>query len=92
VNGPGSGGPVHHPQPQAAVSQVVDNGPVHSSTSTGPLPTVPEAGLPAARPARAAGLRAARADLRPALLTVLALTVSGLLAGGLWLWLAPRAV
>ncbi len=68
-----------------------ENGHVHSSTSTGPLPVAPGAGGLAARPARAAGLRDARADLRPALLTVLALATSGLLAGGLWLWLAPRA-
>ncbi len=68
-----------------------ENGHVHSSTSTGPLPVVPDAGGPAARPPRAVGLRNARADLRPALLTVLALAAAGLLAGGLWLWLAPRA-
>ncbi|WP_222263784.1 DUF2567 domain-containing protein [Modestobacter marinus] len=64
---------------------------MHSSTSTGPLPVVAETGHLAVRPARAAGLRNARADLRPALLTVLALAATGLLAGGLWLWLAPRA-
>ena len=46
------------------------------------------------RPARRAGvpgLRGTRGDLRSALLTVLALGVSGLVAGGLWIWLAPRA-
>jgi len=48
-------------------------------------------GWPAARPAGAPGLRGSRADLRTALLTVLVLTLSGLAAGGLWLWLAPRA-
>jgi hypothetical protein len=37
------------------------------------------------------GLRGSRADLRSALLTVLALAVAGLAAGGLWIWLAPRA-
>jgi hypothetical protein len=37
------------------------------------------------------GLRGSREDLRSALLTVLALAVSGLAAGGLWIWLAPRA-
>jgi LPXTG-motif cell wall-anchored protein len=37
------------------------------------------------------GLRGSREDLRSALLTVLALAVSGLAAGGVWIWLAPRA-
>jgi len=46
---------------------------------------------PAARPAGAPGLRGSRADLRTALLTVLVLALSGFAAGGLWLWLAPRA-
>jgi LPXTG-motif cell wall-anchored protein len=44
-----------------------------------------------ARPAGVPGLRGSRADLRAALLTVLVLAVSGLAAGGLWIWLAPRA-
>ena len=51
-------------------------------------------GLPsraAARPAGVPGLRGTREDLRTALLTVLALVLAGLVAGGLWLWLAPRA-
>jgi hypothetical protein len=59
-----------------------------------PLPPVPGAPPDGDAPAgsgRTAALRGARDDLRPALLTVLALTLSGLLAGGLWLWLAPRA-
>jgi len=37
------------------------------------------------------GLRVSRGDLRSALLTVLALALCGLAAGGLWIWLAPRA-
>ena len=37
------------------------------------------------------GLRGTRDDLRSGLLTVLALAVAGLAAGGLWIWLAPRA-
>jgi hypothetical protein len=37
------------------------------------------------------GLRGSREDLRSALLTVLALAVAGLVAGGVWTWLAPRA-
>jgi LPXTG-motif cell wall-anchored protein len=44
-----------------------------------------------ARPAGVPGLHGTREDLRSALLTVLALAVSGLAAGGLWSWLAPRA-
>jgi Protein of unknown function (DUF2567) len=39
----------------------------------------------------AGGLRDSREDLPGALLTVLALAVAGLAAGGLWIWLAPRA-
>jgi hypothetical protein len=62
-----------------------------------PFPTAPAAvDGPAAprQPARRAGvpgLRGSRQDLRSALLTVLALAVAGLLAGGVWIWLAPRA-
>ena len=37
------------------------------------------------------GLRGSREDLPTALLTVLVLALSGLPAGALWLWLAPRA-
>jgi LPXTG-motif cell wall-anchored protein len=37
------------------------------------------------------GLRGGRDDLRSALVTVLVLTVTGLVAGGVWSWLAPRA-
>ena len=44
-----------------------------------------------ARRAGVPGLRGSRQDLRTALLTALVLTLSGLPAGGLWLWLAPRA-
>ena len=51
----------------------------------------PGQGRPPARPAGTPGLRGSREDLRAALLTVLALALSGLAAGGLWLWLAPRA-
>jgi hypothetical protein len=43
-----------------------------------------------ARPAGARGLRGSREDLPSALLTVLALALSGLVAGALWIWLAPR--
>jgi hypothetical protein len=46
---------------------------------------------PAARPVRWAGLQGAREDRRTGVLIVLALTVAGLPAGLLWLWLAPRA-
>ena len=51
-------------------------------------------GAPAWPPARAAGwsgLRGWRADLRPAVLLVLGLALSGLPAGLVWVWLAPRA-
>ena len=44
-----------------------------------------------ARHERVPGLRGSREDLRTALLTVLVLALSGLPAGALWLWLAPRA-
>ena len=44
-----------------------------------------------ARPAGVPGLRGSREDLRSALLIVLVLAVAGLAAGGLWIWLAPRA-
>jgi hypothetical protein len=44
-----------------------------------------------ARPAGVPGLRGSRQDLRTALLTTLVLALSGLPAGALWLWLAPRA-
>jgi hypothetical protein len=57
--------------------------------STGPGPA-PASWRPA-QPAGVPGLRGSREDLRRALLTVLALTVCGLAAGGLWIWLAPRA-
>ena len=50
----------------------------------------PEAGRPAWRSGMP-GLRGSRDDLPSALLTVLVLAVSGLAAGGLWIWLAPRA-
>jgi hypothetical protein len=46
---------------------------------------------PPARRARVPDLRGSRADLRSALLTVLVLAVTGLAAGGIWIWLAPRA-
>jgi LPXTG-motif cell wall-anchored protein len=42
-------------------------------------------------PAGVPGLRGTGEDRRSALLTVLALAVAGLAAGGLWIWLAPRA-
>ena len=69
--------------------------PVPGPPSTQPAP--PVLGGPGAaawqpvRPAAVAGLRGSRADLRGALLTVLALAVAGLATGGLWVWLAPRA-
>nr|WP_246214763.1 DUF2567 domain-containing protein [Modestobacter muralis] len=44
-----------------------------------------------ARRAGAPGLQGRREDLRTGLLTVLVLALSGLPAGALWLWLAPRA-
>jgi hypothetical protein len=50
--------------------------------------------VPPGAPTRRAGapdLRGSRADLRSALLTVLALAVAGLAVGGIWIWLAPRA-
>jgi hypothetical protein len=46
---------------------------------------------PPARRAGVPGLRGSREDLRSALMTVLALAVAGLAAGGVWTWLAPRA-
>jgi hypothetical protein len=54
----------------------------------------PAAVLDADRPrtaARRIGLRADREDLRAGLLTVLALALAGLAAGGVWHQLAPRA-
>ena len=59
-----------------------------------PLPGGPGApGMPwpPARRAGVPGLRDSREDLRSGLLIVLAVGVSGLAAGGLWIWLAPRA-
>jgi hypothetical protein len=44
-----------------------------------------------ARRAGVPGLRGSRQDLRTGLLTALVLALSGLPAGALWLWLAPRA-
>jgi LPXTG-motif cell wall-anchored protein len=52
---------------------------------------VPPAGWQPARRAGTPGLRGSREDLRSALLTVLTLALSGLAAGGLWIWFAPRA-
>jgi LPXTG-motif cell wall-anchored protein len=64
-------------------------------TSSGEPPAPSFAGPQASwRPVRKAGvpgLRGTRDDLRSALLTVLALAVTGVVAGGLWIWLAPRA-
>jgi LPXTG-motif cell wall-anchored protein len=66
-------------------------------TDARPMPPAPPgpAGTPArwlpARPVGVPGLRGSRDDLRSALVTVLALAVTGLVVGGLWLWLAPRA-
>jgi hypothetical protein len=65
-----------------------------STGLSGPPAAVPSGPAASWQPARSAGLpglRGSREDLRSALLTVLALAVSGLAAGGLWIWLAPRA-
>jgi LPXTG-motif cell wall-anchored protein len=82
---------------------VTDARPLPSSVSPSPGPGAAPVGWPPpgpgaapvgwrpARPAGAPGLDGTREDLRSALLTVLALAVSGLAAGGLWSWLAPRA-
>jgi Protein of unknown function (DUF2567) len=50
----------------------------------------PAGGPPAVRPATP-WLAGGRQDLRTAAVVVLVLAVSGLLAGLVWLWLAPRA-
>ncbi|WP_369137710.1 DUF2567 domain-containing protein [Modestobacter versicolor] len=60
-------------------------------TPAGGPPGLPPAPWQPAVPAGVPGLRGTRQDLRGALLTVLALTAAGLVAGGLWAWLAPRA-
>ena len=63
-----------------------------TSEQAGPVPQlVPGPSWQPARRAGVPGLQGSRADLRSALLTVLALAVCGLAAGGLWTWLAPRA-
>lgn len=46
---------------------------------------------PATRAGWGPGLRGSREDVRAGVITVLALTVTGLGAGALWAWLAPRA-
>jgi len=77
-----------------------DTGPVSDPRPTGPptseqvRPVPPAGAAPSWQPARrpgVLGLQGSRADLRSALLTVLALALSGIAAGGLWTWLAPRA-
>jgi hypothetical protein len=76
-----------------------DTGRVTDAPPPGPAapfptaPPVPDGPVPhpPARRAGVPGLRGSRQDLRSALLTVLALAVAGLLAGGVWTWLAPRA-
>ncbi|MCW2577302.1 MAG: conserved rane protein of unknown function [Modestobacter sp.] len=70
---------------------MTDARPLPPSVSAQPVPGVAPVGWQPARPAGVPGLRGGREDLRSALLTVLALGVSGLAAGGLWIWLAPRA-
>ena len=71
-----------------------DPQPVGPPTSEQERPVPPAGAAPSWQPARrpgVPGLRGSREDLRSALLTVLALALSGLVAGGLWTWLAPRA-
>jgi hypothetical protein len=70
---------------------VTDARPMPSAVSPPPCPGAAPVGWRPARPAGVRGLDGTREDLRSALLTVLALAVSGLAAGGLWTWLAPRA-
>ncbi|MGY1838511.1 MULTISPECIES: DUF2567 domain-containing protein [unclassified Modestobacter] len=68
-------------------------------TASTPGPVPPSSWAPPAGPgvslaprrAGVPGLRGSRADLPGALVVVGVLTVAGLLVGGLWLWLAPRA-
>ncbi|MGY1856332.1 DUF2567 domain-containing protein [Modestobacter sp. SYSU DS0290] len=68
-------------------------------SASGPGPVLPPSWAPpagpgtslAARRAGVPGLRDSRADLPGALVAAGVLTVAGLLVGGLWLWLAPRA-
>ncbi|MFQ1001077.1 DUF2567 domain-containing protein [Modestobacter sp. SSW1-42] len=70
--------PASGPLPQPGAGAAAEPGP--------PLPPWAQArrdGVP--------GLRGMREDLRTALVTVLVLALSGLPAGALWLWLAPRA-
>jgi len=69
---------------------VTDARPMPSSLPP-PGPAGPPVGWRPVQPAGVPGLRGSRQDLRGALLTVLALAVAGLPAGGLWIWLAPRA-
>ncbi|WP_369131241.1 DUF2567 domain-containing protein [Modestobacter roseus] len=64
------------------------------SASTPPSSWAPPAGSGAWLPARRSGvpgLRDSRADLPAALIAAGVLTLAGLLVGGAWLWLAPRA-
>ena len=46
---------------------------------------------PAAVPAGVPGLQGSRTDLRSGVLLALVLGLAGLVTGGLWVWLAPRA-
>jgi len=75
---------------------VTDARPSLPAGSSAGAPPSPEPGATGvgwrpARPAGVPGLRGSREDLPSALLTVLALAVSGLVAGAVWIWLAPRA-
>ena len=78
-------------------SRASDTGPVSDAQPAGPptsereRPAPPAPSWQPARPAGVPGLQGSREDLRSALLTVLGLAVAGLAAGGLWIWLAPRA-
>jgi hypothetical protein len=73
--------------PSGAESPGGQPGGVEPVGETGP-PVPPWA---QARRAGVPGLRGSRQDLRTGLLTALVLALSGLPAGALWLWLAPRA-
>ena len=78
-----------HPGAPGPVGQPASWGPPAGAPSAFAWP--PPGSAPTARPAGVPGLAGGRDDLRAAALTVLGLAASGLVAGLVWWWLAPRA-